>query len=51
MGVEQALKLFWLLEVVLRGAGIRCQVGLVPQPDLEGGFGRGHWQLAREWEC
>ncbi|KAF1668040.1 Ubiquitin carboxyl-terminal hydrolase 19, partial [Aptenodytes patagonicus] len=39
VGVEQALRLFWLLQVVLRGAEIRCQVGLVPQPDLEGGLG------------
>ncbi|NWY55879.1 UBP19 hydrolase, partial [Chionis minor] len=30
----------WLLEAILWGAGIRCQVGLVPQSGLEGGFGR-----------
>ncbi|NXI96688.1 UBP19 hydrolase, partial [Psophia crepitans] len=36
VGVEQTLRRFCLSEVILRGAGIRCQVGLVPQPDLEG---------------
>ncbi|NXS67217.1 UBP19 hydrolase, partial [Pandion haliaetus] len=51
VGVEWALRCFWLSEVILRGAGIRCQVGLVPQPDLEGGFSCGRWQLAQEWEC
>ncbi|NXE74244.1 UBP19 hydrolase, partial [Cochlearius cochlearius] len=35
--LEQALRHFWLLEVILQGAGIRCQVGLVPQPDTKGG--------------
>ncbi|NXU51395.1 UBP19 hydrolase, partial [Turnix velox] len=34
--LEQILKCFWLLEVILQGAGIMCQVGSVPQPDLEG---------------
>ncbi|NXA98064.1 UBP19 hydrolase, partial [Melanocharis versteri] len=36
VGVEQAWKHFWLLEVILWGAGIICQVSLVPHPDLEG---------------
>ncbi|NXN35349.1 UBP19 hydrolase, partial [Rhinoptilus africanus] len=36
VGVEQAVRHFWLLEVILWGAGIRCQVSLVPWPDLEG---------------
>ncbi|NXL39689.1 UBP19 hydrolase, partial [Glaucidium brasilianum] len=36
VGVVQALRCLWLLEVILQGAGIRCQVSLVPQPDLEG---------------
>ncbi|NWT80233.1 UBP19 hydrolase, partial [Lanius ludovicianus] len=34
--VEQAWRHFWLLEVILWVAGIRCQVSLVPRPDLEG---------------
>ncbi|NWR83053.1 UBP19 hydrolase, partial [Furnarius figulus] len=36
MGIEQALRHFWVSEVVLWGAGIRCQVVLVLQSDLEG---------------
>ncbi|NXF77024.1 UBP19 hydrolase, partial [Sclerurus mexicanus] len=36
VGIEQALRHFWVSEVVLWGAGIRCQVVLVPQSDLEG---------------
>ncbi|NXS54042.1 UBP19 hydrolase, partial [Brachypteracias leptosomus] len=31
--------------VILQGAGIRCQVSLVPQPDLQGGFGHRRWHL------
>lgn len=34
VGVEQAWRCFWLLEVILWGAGIRYQVILVPHPDL-----------------
>ncbi|NXM69123.1 UBP19 hydrolase, partial [Serilophus lunatus] len=49
--VEQALRHFWLSEVILWGAAIKCQVGLVPQFDLEGGFSRGCWQLVQEWKC
>ncbi|NWZ79518.1 UBP19 hydrolase, partial [Poecile atricapillus] len=44
VGVEQAWKHFWLLEVILWGAGIRCQVSLIPHPDLEGDFQM--WMLA-----
>ncbi|NXO20360.1 UBP19 hydrolase, partial [Cisticola juncidis] len=36
VGVEKAWRHFWLLEVILWGAGIRCQVSLVPHPDLAG---------------
>ncbi|NXR73518.1 UBP19 hydrolase, partial [Pycnonotus jocosus] len=36
VGVEQAWRHFWLLEVILWGAGIRCQVMLVLHPDLAG---------------
>ncbi|NWW78040.1 UBP19 hydrolase, partial [Climacteris rufus] len=32
-------------------AGIRCQVSLVPHPDLEGSFSCGRWQLVQEWKC
>ncbi|NXH13612.1 UBP19 hydrolase, partial [Bucco capensis] len=38
VGVEQAPRCCWLLEVILQGAGIKCQVNLVPQlsrPELE----------------
>lgn len=48
--MEQALRYFWLSEVILQGAEIRCQVTLVTQPDLEGGFGHTLWQLVQEWE-
>lgn len=44
VGVEQVWRHFWLLEVILWEAGIRCQVILVPHPDLEGGFQM--WTLA-----
>ncbi|NXG24235.1 UBP19 hydrolase, partial [Grallaria varia] len=36
VGIEQALRHFWVSEVILWGAGIRCQVVLVSQSDLEG---------------
>ncbi|NWV22827.1 UBP19 hydrolase, partial [Origma solitaria] len=51
VGVEQAWRHLWLLEVIFWGAGIRCQVSLVPHPDLEGSFRRGCWQLVQEWKC
>ncbi|NXY26902.1 UBP19 hydrolase, partial [Atrichornis clamosus] len=41
VGVEQARRHFWLLEVILWAAGIRCQVSLVLHPDLEGSFSHG----------
>ncbi|NXF12226.1 UBP19 hydrolase, partial [Smithornis capensis] len=48
--IEQALRHFWLLEVILWGAVIKCQVCLVPRSDLEGGFSRGCWQPVQEWK-
>ncbi|NXF66609.1 UBP19 hydrolase, partial [Ciccaba nigrolineata] len=41
--VVRTLRRLWLSEVILQGAGIRCQVKLVPQPNLEGGSCPSEW--------